>query len=252
MPFEPRPQPSYAEPLPVQVEEGLAMATVVEESAAPPPPTAAVVVEEERAATEMTAPQAALEPLAWTGSGGEDMVMVPVDDGSAPPPLARERDVATSVAPESSAAVTTALIEIAADTSTSRYLDFLGIGIIDLDTTKLPSNDREILEAVTEWVFADPSLLDAIALDPPVPRQDGDAGGSAPSAAPEVAEGVLGESAADTELRSSPLQHLSGRARTRPCSSLQRQSWLRPPLRWSARLRESSEEWGHRRPACCR
>jgi hypothetical protein len=32
----------------------------------------------------------------------------------------------------------------------SRYLDFPGIGIIDLDAIELPSNDREILEAVTE------------------------------------------------------------------------------------------------------
>jgi hypothetical protein len=34
---------------------------------------------------------------------------------------------------------------------------------------------------------------------PPVPRQDGDAGGSAPSAATEAAEGVLGEPAAGVE-----------------------------------------------------
>jgi hypothetical protein len=141
-----------------------------------------------------------LEPLAEIGSGGEDVVMMPVDDGSAPPPLAGECDVAMSVAPESSTAVTAASIEGAADTSTSRYLDFPGIGIIDLDAIKLPSNDREILEAVTERVFADPPLLDAIVSDPPVPRQDGDAGGSAPSAAPEVAERVLGESTAGTEL----------------------------------------------------
>jgi hypothetical protein len=50
-----------------------------------------------------------------------------------------------------------------------------------------------------EWVFADPSLLDAITSDPPVPRHDGDVGGLAPSATPVVAEGVLKESAVGTE-----------------------------------------------------
>jgi hypothetical protein len=38
----------------------------------------------------------------------------------------------------------------------SRYLTIPGIGTIDLDANELPSNDREILEAVTEQVFADP------------------------------------------------------------------------------------------------
>jgi hypothetical protein len=45
----------------------------------------------------------------------------------------------------------------------SRYLDFHIIGIIDLDATKLPGNDREILEAVTKRMFTDPSIMDAIA-----------------------------------------------------------------------------------------
>jgi hypothetical protein len=106
--------------------------------------------------------------------------MVPADDGSAPPPPARERDAATSVAPESSAAVTTSSIKDVADTSSSRYLDFPGIGIIDLDTIELPSNDQEILEAVTERVFADPSILYAITSDPPVPRQVEGVGSLAP------------------------------------------------------------------------
>jgi hypothetical protein len=140
-----------------------------------------------------------LKPLAGVGSGGEDVVMVPADDGTASPPPARERDVATSVAQESSAVVTVASFEGVADTSMSRYLTLLGIGTIDLDATELPSNDREILEAVTKRFVADMLLLDAIVLDPPVSYQDGDAGGSAPSAASEAVEGVFGESAAGAE-----------------------------------------------------
>jgi hypothetical protein len=140
-----------------------------------------------------------LEPQGGTGSGGEDVVMVPVDDGAAPPPPTREHDAAASVAPEPSAAGTATSIEGAEDMSMSRYLTIPGIGTIDLDATELPSNDREILEAVTERVFTNPSLLDTIMLGPPAPRQDGDAGGPASSAAPEAAEGVLEESAAGAE-----------------------------------------------------
>jgi hypothetical protein len=57
VPSEPRPQPSSAESLPVQVEEGLAVSVAVEESAAPSSPAAATVVGEERVVTEMTAPK---------------------------------------------------------------------------------------------------------------------------------------------------------------------------------------------------
>jgi hypothetical protein len=57
VPSEPRPQPPYAEPLPVQVEEGLVVATVVEDSGAPPLPVTAAIVEEGRTVTETTAPR---------------------------------------------------------------------------------------------------------------------------------------------------------------------------------------------------
>jgi hypothetical protein len=45
VPSEPCPQPPCIEPLPVQVEKGLAVAVVVEESGAPPPSVAAAAVE---------------------------------------------------------------------------------------------------------------------------------------------------------------------------------------------------------------
>jgi hypothetical protein len=97
-----------------------------------------------------------LEPQGGTGSGGEDVVMVPVDEGVVSPPPTGERDAAASVAQEPLAAGTTTSIEGAEDMSMSRYLTIPGIGTIDLDANELPSNDREILEAVTEQVFADP------------------------------------------------------------------------------------------------
>jgi hypothetical protein len=62
VPSKPCPQPPCAELLPVQVEEGSAVATTVEESGAPPPLVTAAAVEEERMVAETTALQAALEP----------------------------------------------------------------------------------------------------------------------------------------------------------------------------------------------
>jgi phosphoenolpyruvate-protein kinase (PTS system EI component) len=59
-------------------------------------------------------------------------------------------------------------------------VDFPGIGTIDLDTTKLLSNDREMLEVVTEQMFADPSILDTIASVTSTLCQDEGAGDSAP------------------------------------------------------------------------
>jgi hypothetical protein len=76
--------------------------------------------------------------------------MVPADDGSAPPPPAGEHDVAASTAPEPSPTVGAVSVEGAADLSSSRYVEFPGIRTIDLDTTELLSNDREMLEVLTE------------------------------------------------------------------------------------------------------
>jgi hypothetical protein len=125
--------------------------------------------------------------------------MVLVDEGAPPPPPTREFDAAASIALETSAVGTASSIAGAEDMSMSTYLTIPSIGTIDLDTTELPSNDREILEAVTERVFVDPSLSDDIVLDPPVSHHDGDIGGSTPATEPEVAVGVLGEPAAGAE-----------------------------------------------------
>jgi hypothetical protein len=104
VPYEPRPQPPCAEPLPAQVEERLTVTTTVEESGASPQPVAATVVEEGQTVVETAASQAALERPAGTGSGGADVVMVPSDEDSAPSPPAEDHDVAMSSAPEPSSA----------------------------------------------------------------------------------------------------------------------------------------------------
>jgi hypothetical protein len=76
VPSEPHPQPPYGEPLSVQVEEGLIVATVVEESATPPSPVvAAATVEEERTVMETTTPQETLGLPAGASTSGEDVVV---------------------------------------------------------------------------------------------------------------------------------------------------------------------------------
>jgi hypothetical protein len=47
---------------------------------------------------------------------------------------------------------------------TCQYINFLGIGIVDLDTPELPNNYWEMLEVATERMFVEPSILETIAL----------------------------------------------------------------------------------------
>jgi hypothetical protein len=103
----------------------------------------------------------------------------------------------------------------------------INLGVIDLDTTELQSNDRDIYEAVLECMLANPVELGieapeaatstaaasadvgasssgalmpgATATEQPTPGQGGDVGGPAPSIASKAAEGVLGESVAGAE-----------------------------------------------------
>jgi hypothetical protein len=101
-------------------------------------------------------------------------------------------------------------------------------------------------------VFADPSLLDAIVLDQPAPCQDGDAGGSASSAAPEAVEGVLGESAADAKSAAiEPPLTTTGETTDAPLLQPAEAAVAAPHLRWLARSRVLSEERGHHPLACC-
>jgi hypothetical protein len=83
--------------------------------------------------------------------------------------------------------------------ATCQYVDFPGIGIVDLDAPELPSNDREMLEVVTEQMFAKPSILETVASVTLALRQYENAGGLAPPAVSEAAEAVPGEPAASAE-----------------------------------------------------
>jgi hypothetical protein len=152
----------------------------VEESGAPPPPVTAAAVEEGRVAVETAVPQVVSEPPAEPGSGGVDVVMVPSDEDSAPPPPARDRDVVMSTMSEPFPAAGAASIEDVMDMAACRYVDFPGIGTINLDAPELPDNNRELLEAATERMFTEPTILETIASVALALRQYESAGGSAP------------------------------------------------------------------------
>jgi hypothetical protein len=145
----------------VQVEEGLVVAVEVEESVAPPPPVVASVMGEEWVATEMPTSQARSEPQAGTGSGDDDVVMVPVDQGAPSPLPTRDHETVVPEGPETPAAAIAPTVEGAEDAPMSGSWSIPGIRVIDLDATELPSNDREVFEAVVERVFANPAVLEA-------------------------------------------------------------------------------------------
>jgi hypothetical protein len=172
----------------VQVEEGPDVAFTVEKSGALPALVIVTAVEEGRTVVEMAASQAPLEPPAGAGSGGADVVMVPSDLDSVPPPPAGDHEVAmpepspTAGAAEPSSAAGVVTVEEVMELATCQYVDLPGIGIIDFDVPELPSNDQEMLEVATERMFAEPSILETIVSVTLAQRQYESAGGTAPPA----------------------------------------------------------------------
>jgi hypothetical protein len=100
---------------------------------------------------------------------------------------------------ETSSAAVTVTVEEVMELSTCQYVDFHGIGVVDLDALELPSNDREMLEVATEQMFTEPSILETIVSVSLALHQYECAGSFAPPAASEAAEAVPEESAADME-----------------------------------------------------
>jgi hypothetical protein len=176
------------------------------------------------------------EPPAGVGSGDADVVMVPLEEDSAPPPPAGDRDVVMSAAPEASPAVGVASAEDVMDMVACRYVNFPGIGTIDLDAPEHPGNDKELLEVATERMFAEPTILETIASVASVLRQYGSVGGSAP---PPRRRWQRACSRNPRPVRSRPLLrsrlHWPERTRSCPYPSPRKQQHPRLPLRWPTR-----------------
>jgi hypothetical protein len=86
-------------------------------------------------------------------------------------------------AAETSLAMGVVTVEEVMELATSRYIDFPGVGIVDLDAPELPS---KVLEVATERMFAEPTILETIASVSWALHQYERADGFAPSATPEA------------------------------------------------------------------
>jgi hypothetical protein len=200
--------------------------TVVAEagaSTAPSPPVSVAAVEEGEAAMEATATQAALETTTDAGPSGEDVVAV-LDEDSAPPLSSESRDVVMAPASELAQVTVTAdpltVVEVsepspafgvsgppltaeAAETSLARvsltveevmelamcrYIDFLDVGVIDLEAPQLP---EKVYEVVSERMFNEPTIMEMIASVSKALQEYERTGGFTPAIAAETVDAAL-------------------------------------------------------------
>jgi hypothetical protein len=77
-----------------------------------------------------------------------------------------------------------------------RYIDFSGVGVIDLEAPQLP---EKVLEVATERVFAEPSIMEKIASVSKTLQEYEHAGGFASAVAAETANAALEAPAANME-----------------------------------------------------
>jgi hypothetical protein len=145
----------------------------------PPPPAPATTAEEGEVATEATVTQAALEAPSEAGPSVEGVVVV-LDEDSTPPPPSECHDAAMAPALESAQVPATAsllpavevpvpspaghvqgplptaevvesslarvslMVEKMMDLETCQYIDFPGVGVIDLEAPQLPEKEYEV------------------------------------------------------------------------------------------------------------
>jgi hypothetical protein len=253
-----------------------AAAAVAEASIAPPPLVPATAVEEGEATAETTASQAVLEQPADTVPGGGDVVMV-LDEDATPPLMLGNRDTVMTPAPEptpavaaidsspavevpepspaaevpgpsttkevaeSSSARDALTIEEVMELATCRYIDFPGVGVIDLEAPQLP---EKVLEVVMERMFAEPSIMDTIASVSKALQEYESAGSFAPVVAAEAAlEAPVASSGPTADAPASPPANGSREA---SLPSRQKLLKLQPPLRRPAWLRRLSERLDRR------
>jgi hypothetical protein len=211
-------------------EEELTAVAVAEASIAPPPLVPAAAVEEGEATTEETASRVFLEQPAEAVPSGGDVVMV-LDEDSTPPPPSGSRDVLMAPAPEPTPALMAtdslsdtevpepspvaevpdplATAEVAESLSardaitvdevmdlvTCQYMNFLGVGVIDLEAPQLP---EKVLEVVTKRMLAEPSIMDMIALVSKALQEYERVGGFAPAVTVEATDAALEAPAASS------------------------------------------------------
>jgi hypothetical protein len=101
-------------------------------------------------------------------------------------------------------------------------IDFPGVGVIDLEAPRLP---EKVLDVATEPMFAEPSIMETIASVSKALHEYERAGGFAPPAALEAAEGVPeGPAAVRSPPQMRPRHRRPVRGGKRPSPS-----WLKLP-----------------------
>jgi hypothetical protein len=121
----------------------------------------------------------------------------PTVEVSDPSPAAEVPDPSPATgAAETSSAAGAITIEEVMELATSQYIDFPGVGVIDLEAPQLPG---KVLDVATERMFVGLPILEMIASVSQTLQQYERAGGFAPSTTPKVAEMVPEEFAAGTE-----------------------------------------------------
>jgi hypothetical protein len=197
----------------------------------PPPPTPAAAVEEGEAATEATVSLAAIETPSEAGPSVEGVVVV-LDEDSAPPSPPERHDVAmapalepaqvlvmasllpavevpvpspeglvqgplpTAEVAESSSARVSLTVEEMMDLETCRYIDFPGVGVIDLEVPQLPEKEYEV---VAERRSNEPTIMETIVSVSKVLQEYERAGGFASAAAADAEDVALATPAARVE-----------------------------------------------------
>jgi hypothetical protein len=206
-------------------------AAAVEASIAPLLPVPAAAVEEGETATEAPASRATLVAPTKVGPSGEDAVVV-LDEDSVAPPSSENRNVMIPPASELvQAAMTESLLptvevpepspaaevlgppptmEVAETSSargvltaeevmelvTCRYIDFLGVGVIDLEAPQLL---EKVYVVASEWMFNEPTIMETIASVSKVLQEYERTGGFTPAVVVDAVDAGLMAPAAHVE-----------------------------------------------------
>jgi hypothetical protein len=89
---------------------------------------------------------------------------------------------------ESSSARDALTVEEVMELATCRYIDFPGVGVIDLEAPQLP---EKVLEVATERMFVELSIMDTIASVSKALQEYERAGGFAPATTAEATDAAL-------------------------------------------------------------
>jgi hypothetical protein len=181
--------------VPPQAEEQLSVVAEMRAPATPLPPAPTTAVEEGEAVTEATVTQAALGAPSEAGPSVEGVAMV-LDEDSAPPPPSESHDAVMAPVSEPAQAPATASLPLAVgvpvtspavevqgplptaevaepssarvsltvekmmDLEACRYIDFSGVGVIDLEAPQLLEKKYEV---AAERTSNEPTIMETIA-----------------------------------------------------------------------------------------